>query len=349
MILSEKIVTFRKKAGLSQADLADKLGISRQAVCKWESGESAPDIGNLKQLSIIFNVSLDVLLNDKADATPRRALGSRGEVIRTARMPEVVDVEAINSKKSPIEKRHLLIRKITVTTLFVLIWVFLAALIIYAFYWMLEGDPYDSTPFVIIMVLLGLCGGSALGWWLSKKYLFDFDRVGMREYYKEMKAREEAAMAAEELTAIQLQDDLPVWFFHDAKRATVGFWFVGAKQLCCPLQNVASFDFTVSDTSYTYTERELGGAPIIGGGGFVVTSQKNLVVIPNETFQCVLNYYDNDGGIAEYAFELTTLRNYLHRAYDGHAETLTAEKGKFTRTALAKIKTLIELERARLS
>ena len=56
MNLENKLVTLRKQLGYSQEDLADKLNISRQAVCKWESGQSTPDIDNLKILSSIFNV-----------------------------------------------------------------------------------------------------------------------------------------------------------------------------------------------------------------------------------------------------------------------------------------------------
>ena len=67
MIFAEKLVVLRKKAGLSQEDIADKLDISRQAVYKWENDQSKPDIEKLKLLSKLFDVSIDNLLDDKED------------------------------------------------------------------------------------------------------------------------------------------------------------------------------------------------------------------------------------------------------------------------------------------
>lgn len=67
MTLGEKLLNLRKKKGLSQEKLAAMITVSRQAVSKWESNETTPDIGNLLQLSKIFNVSLDFLLNDEIE------------------------------------------------------------------------------------------------------------------------------------------------------------------------------------------------------------------------------------------------------------------------------------------
>jgi len=57
------LMQLRKKAGLSQEELADKLGVSRQAVSKWECAESSPDTDNLIALSKIYGVTLDELVN----------------------------------------------------------------------------------------------------------------------------------------------------------------------------------------------------------------------------------------------------------------------------------------------
>lgn len=65
MNLSEKILYCRKKAGMSQLDLADALGVSRQAVSKWETGESNPDVTKLPQMAALFGVTTDYLLSDK--------------------------------------------------------------------------------------------------------------------------------------------------------------------------------------------------------------------------------------------------------------------------------------------
>ena len=67
MILADKIIQLRKKNGWSQEELAEQMGISRQAVCKWEGAQSIPDINKLIQLSRLFNVSMDYLLKDEME------------------------------------------------------------------------------------------------------------------------------------------------------------------------------------------------------------------------------------------------------------------------------------------
>ena len=62
MKLADKITDERKKKGWSQEELAEKLGLSRQAVSKWESAGSTPDIQRIIQLSELFGVSTDYLL-----------------------------------------------------------------------------------------------------------------------------------------------------------------------------------------------------------------------------------------------------------------------------------------------
>lgn len=60
--IANRLVELRKKSGLSQEQLAEKLGLSRQAVSKWERAEASPDTDNLICLAKIYNVSLDQLL-----------------------------------------------------------------------------------------------------------------------------------------------------------------------------------------------------------------------------------------------------------------------------------------------
>jgi len=60
--IANHLAELRRKAGLSQEALADKLGLSRQAVSKWERAEAAPDIYNLIALARLYNISLDDLL-----------------------------------------------------------------------------------------------------------------------------------------------------------------------------------------------------------------------------------------------------------------------------------------------
>lgn len=60
--IANRLVELRKKSGLSQEELADKLGLSRQAVSKWERAESSPDTDNLICLAKLYNISLDEIL-----------------------------------------------------------------------------------------------------------------------------------------------------------------------------------------------------------------------------------------------------------------------------------------------
>ena len=64
MTLQDKILYCRKKAGLSQEQLAEKIGVSRQAVSKWETGDAVPEIGKLSLLAKSFNVTVDWLLSE---------------------------------------------------------------------------------------------------------------------------------------------------------------------------------------------------------------------------------------------------------------------------------------------
>jgi len=75
MNLGSAIATNRKQGGLSQERLAEAVGVSRQAVTKWESGEAAPDIDNLVALAAFFGVTVDSLLRTPgchAGGDPRR-------------------------------------------------------------------------------------------------------------------------------------------------------------------------------------------------------------------------------------------------------------------------------------
>ena len=70
MTLDKKLVRLRKKEGLSQAEVSEKLDVSRQAVTKWETGASRPSTENLQALSKLYNVQLDYLLDEKEDELP---------------------------------------------------------------------------------------------------------------------------------------------------------------------------------------------------------------------------------------------------------------------------------------
>ncbi|MBD3690140.1 helix-turn-helix transcriptional regulator [Nanchangia anserum] len=67
MILATKIIALRKKNGWTQEDLAEQMHVSRQAISKWESARSLPDLTRIIEMSKLFGVSTDVLLRDDLD------------------------------------------------------------------------------------------------------------------------------------------------------------------------------------------------------------------------------------------------------------------------------------------
>ena len=67
MRFAEKMIELRKRQGLSQQDLADQLGVSRQAISRWETGAVQPLADSVKSLAQVFQVSTDYLLSDDLD------------------------------------------------------------------------------------------------------------------------------------------------------------------------------------------------------------------------------------------------------------------------------------------
>lgn len=65
MTFAEKLKFIRKQAGMSQEQLAEKLGVSRQAITKWETDAGIPDIQNLMAISTLFDISIDEMLSNK--------------------------------------------------------------------------------------------------------------------------------------------------------------------------------------------------------------------------------------------------------------------------------------------
>ena len=79
MNFHEKLLKLRKESGLSQEQLAEKLDISRQAVSKWETGESQPDLSKLISLGDIFSVSIDELCGKKSPVYDREPAAKRAK------------------------------------------------------------------------------------------------------------------------------------------------------------------------------------------------------------------------------------------------------------------------------
>ena len=80
MKFHEKLQVLRKEQGLSQERLAERLSVSRQAVAKWEAGQSYPDVDRLLELSDLFQTSVDQLLrNREEDACAYQNTGALAE------------------------------------------------------------------------------------------------------------------------------------------------------------------------------------------------------------------------------------------------------------------------------
>ena len=76
--MANRLYELRRKKGLSQEELSEKLGVSRQAVSKWERGEASPDTDNLIALASIYGVSLDELVFGKKEEDANNAPGEAG-------------------------------------------------------------------------------------------------------------------------------------------------------------------------------------------------------------------------------------------------------------------------------
>lgn len=85
MILADKIIEERKRIGLSQEELAEKLNVSRQSVSKWEGAQSIPDINRIIMLAEIFGVTTDYLLKDDAMRDAGDSVKESAEHPRNAR------------------------------------------------------------------------------------------------------------------------------------------------------------------------------------------------------------------------------------------------------------------------
>ena len=104
MILADKIIDLRKKNGWSQEELAEKLDVSRQAVSKWESAQSVPDMSRVVMMSELFGVSTDYLLKDSYEnETPVTAADGFTDIpVRTVGMEEAnsfLEVRDLNSRR----------------------------------------------------------------------------------------------------------------------------------------------------------------------------------------------------------------------------------------------------------
>ena len=102
MILADKIILERKKNGWSQEDLANKLGVSRQAVSKWEGAQTTPDLLRILEMSKLFGVTVDYLLKDELEE--QECIPDAGEdnpSVRRVSMDEANEFLSVKRKTAP--------------------------------------------------------------------------------------------------------------------------------------------------------------------------------------------------------------------------------------------------------
>ena len=106
-MIHENITKLRKHSGFSQEDVADKIGVTRQTIAKWEAGESVPDVIHCSDLAELFGVSLDDLVNTKwgkdgiAGLPPKGkyifgtvTIGEKGQIVIPAKARRVFNLKA---------------------------------------------------------------------------------------------------------------------------------------------------------------------------------------------------------------------------------------------------------------
>ena len=89
-MLSERIYKFRRKSGLSQEQLAEKIGVSRQAISKWESGTSTPELEKLLALSECFHITLDELVKEE---TVNQSTNEMPQKIGGTKVPKDIELK----------------------------------------------------------------------------------------------------------------------------------------------------------------------------------------------------------------------------------------------------------------
>lgn len=98
MNLGNSLFHARKKCGLSQEEVAEKLGVSRQTISKWETDETLPDIRQSKQLALLYHLSLDELIDFDLDMQEIQQAIQRSDEKRE----EKIDWTKAWGKKYPI-------------------------------------------------------------------------------------------------------------------------------------------------------------------------------------------------------------------------------------------------------
>lgn len=106
-MIAENIISLRKKAKLTQEELAEQIGVSCQTVAKWEKGEAVPDVYNCASLADLFEVTVDALISEQDSelGVPPKGkyffgvvkVGERGQIVIPKKAREVFKINAGDS------------------------------------------------------------------------------------------------------------------------------------------------------------------------------------------------------------------------------------------------------------
>ena len=102
MILSEKITELRKRSGLSQEEFGEKIGVSRQAVSKWEMAQTVPDVTKVVAMAEFFEVPVDFLLKEEYDISSLSEKTSK--LVQTGNNQSMVTLEEVQGYFRELKK-----------------------------------------------------------------------------------------------------------------------------------------------------------------------------------------------------------------------------------------------------
>ncbi len=102
MTFKEKLVKLRKLKGITQDEFASAVGVSRQAVYKWESGQSYPEVSKLLEIKALFNISIDDLLDDSYEVVLPEKSKKKLSAARRRAIEEAVENEEARANDAPM-------------------------------------------------------------------------------------------------------------------------------------------------------------------------------------------------------------------------------------------------------
>lgn len=267
MEINEKIMVLRKRKGYSQEDLAHELDVSRQAVYKWESGESTPELDKIKKMSMLFDISFDDLLNDEVDIT-------------------------VEVKKEKTKKQEFKYRKVFRT-----------------------NENFNTDAIELEHNYLYLDPS-------KNRYSYEIKSEDVDASVEEYKNKEKELNIFLEANGYttdlryKLLPDATGTIVVDKKKKALGFYFNGAIQFLCPLENI--FDITVKPlmTEPVYEKQSKVGAILGGLVGVSVGSEAECVGNRATAYDIVISYFDENEESNQYKIKLDDIRYYSIYARD---------------------------------